>query len=80
VKSKGAALDEVVEFLCGCFLMTWQWALSQAIAGKALHGQNDIELWKPAKTDTLSYTGAHSSFSMKREQGHKQVVKSGTCK
>jgi hypothetical protein len=30
--------------------------------------------------DTLSYTVAHSSFQMKREQSHKQVVESSTCK
>jgi hypothetical protein len=64
----------------GCFLMTWQWTLSPRITGKALHGQNDNELWKPVKTDTLSYTVAHSSSWMKREQSHKQVVKPITCK
>ena len=58
--------------------MTWQWTLSPRIAGKALRG-NDNELWKSGKTDTLSYTVAHSSFWMKREQGLKQAVKSGTC-
>jgi hypothetical protein len=60
--------------------MTWQWTLSPRIVGKALHGQNDNELWESGKTDTLSYTVAHSSFSMKSEHSHKQVVKSGTCK
>ena len=42
--------------------MTWQWTLSPRMAGKALHGQNDNELWKSVKTDTFSYTVAHSSF------------------
>jgi hypothetical protein len=46
--------------------MTWQWTLSPKIAGNALHGQNDNEPWKSAKTDTLSYTVAHSSFLMKK--------------
>jgi hypothetical protein len=40
--------------------MTWLWALSSRIAGKALHGQSDNALWKPVKTDTLYYTVAHS--------------------
>jgi|SRR5580700_6879235 hypothetical protein len=71
---------EVVEFGSGAFFMTWQWSLSPRIAGKALHGQNDNELWKSEKSDTLTYTVAHSSFSMKRERSHKHVVKSGTCK
>src|SRR5271155_5735204 len=57
--------------------MTWQWTLSPRIAGKALHGRND-DLWKSARTDTLSYTVAHSSFWMKNGKEHKQVVKSGT--
>jgi hypothetical protein len=65
---------------CGCFLMTWQWTLSPRIAGKALYGQSDSELWESVETDTLSYTVAHWSFLMKREQSHKLVVKSGTCK
>jgi len=68
---------------CGCSLcvfMTWQWTPNPRIAGKALRGQNDNELWKSVKADTLSYTLAHSSFSMKREESHKLVVKSGTCK
>jgi len=43
--------------------MTRQWTLSPTIAGKALHVQNGNELWKSEKTDTLSYTVAHSSFS-----------------
>jgi hypothetical protein len=51
--------------------MTWQWTLSLGIAGKALRGPNDNELWKSGKTDTLSYTAAHSSFWMKREQSYK---------
>jgi hypothetical protein len=55
----------------GCSFMTWQWTLSPRIAGKALHGQNDNEVWKSVKTDTLSYTVAHSSFQMKREPSHK---------
>jgi hypothetical protein len=46
--------------------MTLQWTLSPTIAGKALHGQNDNELWKSGKSDTLSYTVAHSSFEMKK--------------
>ena len=80
MKSKGrAALNESGRISCGCFLMTWQWTLSPRIAGKALHGQNDNELLKSAKTDTLSYTVSHSSFWMKREHGHKQVVKPSTC-
>jgi hypothetical protein len=50
--------------------MTWQGTLSPRIAGKALRGRNDNELWKSVKSDTLSYTVAHSSFWMKREQSH----------
>jgi len=50
--------------------MTWQWTLGPRIAGKAFHGQNDNELWESGKTDTLSYTVAHLSFWMKREQSH----------
>jgi hypothetical protein len=38
--------------------MTWQWTLSPKIVGKVLHGQNDNELRKSVKTDTLSYTVA----------------------
>jgi hypothetical protein len=53
---------------------------SPRIAGKVLHGQNDNGVWESAKTDTLSYTVAHSSFEMRREQSHKHVVKSCTCK
>jgi len=60
--------------------MIWQWTLSPSIAGKALHGQNDYELWESVKTDTLSYTVAHSSFWMKREHSHERVVESGTCR
>jgi DNA invertase Pin-like site-specific DNA recombinase len=53
--------------------MTRQWTLSPTIAGEALHGQNDNELCKSEKSDTLSYTVC------KREQSYKQVVKSRTC-
>jgi hypothetical protein len=60
--------------------MTWQCTLSPRIAAKALHGQDDNELLKCGKTDTLSYTFAHSVILDKREQSHKRVVKSGTCK
>jgi hypothetical protein len=60
--------------------MTWQWIPGPTIAGKALHGQNDNELWKSGKTDTLYYTVAHLSFSTAREQSHKQAVKPSICK
>ena len=79
-KSKVAALSEVVEFRAGAFFVTWQWTLSPRIAGRALHELNDNELSRSAKTDTLYYTVAHLSFWMKREQSHKLVVKSCTCK
>jgi hypothetical protein len=42
--------------------MTWHWALNPGIVGKALRGQDDYELRKSKKTDTLSYTVAHLSF------------------
>jgi hypothetical protein len=64
----------------GCLLMTWQWTLGPRIVGKGLHGQNDNELWKSVKTDTLSYTVAHVSLSMKGEHGYKHVLESCTCK
>ena len=70
---------KVVEFRAGA-LYDLAMTPNPRIAGKALRGQNDNELWKSVKTDTLSYTVAHSSFSMKREESHKLVVKSGTCK
>ena len=60
--------------------MTWQWTLRPRIGGKALHWQNDNELWKSVETDTLSYAVAHLSCGVKREQSDKQLVKSGTCK
>lgn len=42
--------------------MTWQGLVARESLAKALHGQNDNELFKSAKTFTLSYTVTHSSF------------------
>ena len=60
--------------------MTWELTLSPENRQQSASGQHDNGVWESAKTDTLSYTVAHSSFWMKSENGHKQVVKSGTCK
>jgi hypothetical protein len=57
----------MVESRASAFLMTWQWTLSPRIDGKAVHGQNDNELWKSEKSDTLYYTVSHSLFWMKEE-------------
>jgi hypothetical protein len=56
--------------------MTWEWTLSPENRQQSASGQHDNGVWESAKTDTLSYTVAHSSFEMKREQSHKQVAKS----
>jgi hypothetical protein len=46
--------------------MTRQWTLSPRIASKALHAQNDNELWKSGRTDTFLRS---CSFVILNEKG-----------
>jgi hypothetical protein len=53
VKSKGSALNEVVEFAAGACLCLGNGLSTRESPAKGLHGKNDNGRWQPTKTDAL---------------------------